>query len=55
MSQHANDPSSPLPPARVIHVDTRGAIILEEESPEVRPSEPFNLSPKFTPCCSDAR
>lgn len=28
--------SPPLPSAKVIHVDTRGAVILEEESPEVR-------------------
>ena len=25
-----------LPSAKVIHVDTRGAVILSEESPEVR-------------------
>jgi len=28
--------SSPLPAAKVIHVETRGAVILEEASPEVR-------------------
>jgi len=27
---------SPLPAAKVIHVDTRGAVILDEASPEVR-------------------
>ena len=28
--------SSPLPAAKVIHVETRGAVILDEASPEVR-------------------
>ena len=28
--------SSPLPSAKVIHVETRGAVILDEASPEVR-------------------
>ena len=28
--------SSPLPAAKEIHVDTRGAVILDEASPEVR-------------------
>jgi hypothetical protein len=30
-----------LPSAKVIHVDTRGAVILSEESPEVRRSRSF--------------
>jgi hypothetical protein len=28
--------SSPLPTAKVIHVETRGAVILDEASPQVR-------------------
>jgi hypothetical protein len=28
--------SSPLPAAKVIHVETRGAVILDEASPDVR-------------------
>lgn len=31
--------SPPLPTPKVIHVDTRGAVILHEESPEVSASE----------------
>jgi hypothetical protein len=30
--------STPLPAAKVIHVETRGAVILDEASPEVRVS-----------------
>ena len=33
--------SSPLPAAKVIHVETRGAVILDEASPEVRVSSVF--------------
>ena len=33
--------SSPLPSAKVIHVETRGAVILDEASPEVRVSSVF--------------
>lgn len=36
--------SPPLPSAKVIHVDTRGAVILEEESPEVRAQSGISLS-----------
>lgn len=35
-----------LPAPKVIHVDTRGAIILSEESPEVGPA-------RFRPICAD--
>jgi type II pantothenate kinase len=40
--------SSPLPTAKVIHVDTRGAVILDEASPEVSMSH-VCLSQLFTP------
>jgi len=33
-----------LPSAKVIHVDTRGALILDEESPEVCASVPVVIA-----------
>ncbi|KAI0032766.1 type II pantothenate kinase [Vararia minispora EC-137] len=43
MTQLKQHPSSPLPSAKVIHVDTRGAVILDEESPETRDSRGIYL------------
>jgi hypothetical protein len=37
--------SSPLPTAKVIQVDTRGAVILDEASPEVRMLSTYNPLP----------
>ncbi|KDQ63195.1 hypothetical protein JAAARDRAFT_168764 [Jaapia argillacea MUCL 33604] len=39
----------PLPGAKVIHVDTRGAVILEEESPETRDSRGIYLPNHIEP------
>ncbi|KAK7465547.1 hypothetical protein VKT23_005522 [Stygiomarasmius scandens] len=42
-------PAPSLPSARVIHVDTRGALILEEESPETRDSRGIYLPNHIEP------